>query len=129
MNSKLEEAKRFGAAPEEIARLERKLKKMLDISQFSFTSRGAMAYIGHVSWMGPPGSTRHTDRFADSSIHTQENAIADLPWGSVQLSSGGVLTGVAWSSAYWSLLFGIRSRTSVALDWLKVRIFGRDLTV
>lgn len=88
----------------EISRLERKLERTkATLKPFHYTNRGAMAYIG------------------------TEQAILDLPYGSVQLSSGGFLTGLAWSSAYWSMLFGIRCRASVALDWLHVRIFGRSI--
>lgn len=109
MEIKLGEAQKLPRSAEttaEIHRLEKKLHRLqASVKEFQYTSRGAMAYVGH------------------------ERAIIQLPYGEMELSSGGVLTGLAWSSAYWSLLFGIRSRTSVALDWLKVRIFGRDLSV
>lgn len=88
----------------EIRRMERKLERSHQaIKPFRFTNRGSMAYIG------------------------TEKAIVDLPYGGAHLSAGGFLTGLAWSSAYWSMLFGIRCRASVALDWLHVRVFGRSI--
>lgn len=90
----------------EIHRLEKKLERTkASIRPFHYTNRGAMAYIGH------------------------DQAIADFSHGESSVSTGGFVTGLLWSSAYWSMLFGLRSRTSVALDWIKVRLFGRDLTM
>ncbi|UZJ54116.1 hypothetical protein CBS101457_003436 [Exobasidium rhododendri] len=90
----------------DVARAGKKLERSkASLKEFHYTNRGAMAYIG------------------------SERAVIEVPFGNTEFSSAGFLTGLAWSSAYWSMLFGIRSRTSVALDWLKVRLFGRDVTV
>lgn len=90
----------------ELHRLERKLERTeAGLKPFQYTNRGAMAYIGN------------------------DRGIAEFAHGDSSVSTGGWLTGVLWSSAYWSMLFGLRSRTSVALDWIKIRLFGRDLTM
>ncbi|KAJ3105378.1 NADH:ubiquinone oxidoreductase [Phlyctochytrium planicorne] len=68
---------------------------------FSYEHLGTLAYIG------------------------SEKAIADLP-GNVHV--GGALTFYFWRSAYLSNLFSLRNKALVSFDWLKCRIFGRDIS-
>ncbi|KAG6864734.1 hypothetical protein C0991_007476 [Blastosporella zonata] len=42
-------------------------------------------------------------------------------------ATGGVATFLFWRSAYLSTLFSLRNRTLVATDWMKVKLFGRDV--
>ncbi len=46
-----------------------------------------------------------------------------------QFASGGVATFLFWRSAYLSTLFSLRNRTLVATDWLKVKLFGRCVSL
>lgn len=43
-------------------------------------------------------------------------------------ASGGVAVAAFWYSAYWSMLFSLRNRALVATDWVKVSLFGRDVS-
>ncbi|KAF8066785.1 pyridine nucleotide-disulfide oxidoreductase-domain-containing protein [Lyophyllum atratum] len=70
---------------------------------FHYSHQGSLAYIG------------------------SEKAIADLPFMNGNIASGGVATYLFWRSAYLSTLFSLRNRTLVATDWLKVKLFGRDV--
>lgn len=61
---------------EEIQRMEKKLQRLeRSLKPFHYTNKGAMAYIGH------------------------EKAIIQLPFSSMEISSGGVLTGLAVSDS------------------------------
>ncbi|EAU86695.2 NADH dehydrogenase [Coprinopsis cinerea okayama7 len=71
---------------------------------FQYSHQGSLAYIG------------------------SERAIADLPFMNGNVATGGVATYLFWRSAYLSTLFSLRNRTLVATDWLKVRLFGRDVS-
>ncbi|KAJ2935294.1 hypothetical protein H1R20_g1800, partial [Candolleomyces eurysporus] len=71
---------------------------------FHYSHQGTLAYIG------------------------SEKAIADLPFMNGNIASGGVATFLFWRSAYLSTLFSLRNRTLVATDWLKVKLFGRDVS-
>jgi len=71
---------------------------------FHYSHQGSLAYIG------------------------SDRAIADLPFMNGNFASGGVATYLFWRSAYLSTLFSLRNRTLVATDWLKVRLFGRDVS-
>ncbi|GLB41066.1 putative nadh dehydrogenase [Lyophyllum shimeji] len=91
----------------------KRLSEQLDIAQkqmakvklrpFHYSHQGSLAYIG------------------------SEKAVADLPFMNGNIASGGVATYLFWRSAYLSTLFSLRNRTLVATDWLKVKIFGRDV--
>lgn len=109
IKKKLEATRAQPSSPEQMAeihRLERKLDRtQTGLKPFHYTNRGAMAYIGN------------------------DRGIAEFAHGDSSVSTGGLLTGFLWSSAYWSMLFGLRSRTSVALDWIRVRLYGRDLSM
>ncbi|KAF8880564.1 hypothetical protein BD779DRAFT_1548969 [Infundibulicybe gibba] len=71
---------------------------------FHYSHQGSLAYIG------------------------SDKAIADLPFMNGNFASGGVATFLFWRSAYLSTLFSLRNRTLVATDWLKVKLFGRDVS-
>ncbi|KAJ3414195.1 NADH:ubiquinone oxidoreductase [Chytridiales sp. JEL 0842] len=68
---------------------------------FSYDHLGTLAYIG------------------------ADKAIADLP-GNVHI--GGWLTFYFWRSAYLSNLFSLRNRSLVVTDWIKCKLFGRDIS-
>ncbi|KAH9960635.1 FAD/NAD-P-binding domain-containing protein [Russula dissimulans] len=95
------EAVKFEGANTE--RLEKQLAKIENLRPFHYSHQGSLAYIG------------------------SEKAIADLEFFHHKFSSGGVATYLFWRSAYLSTLFSLRNRVLVATDWLKVKLFGRDL--
>ncbi|TCD61384.1 NADH:ubiquinone oxidoreductase [Steccherinum ochraceum] len=84
--------------------LAKQLDKVSKLKPFQYSHQGSLAYIGN------------------------EKAIADLPFSSGNLATGGVATFLFWRSAYLSNLFSLRNRTLVASDWLKTKIFGRDVS-
>ncbi|KAI9268759.1 pyridine nucleotide-disulfide oxidoreductase-domain-containing protein [Sporodiniella umbellata] len=89
---------------EEKQKIERKLKKAQDIKPFHYSHQGSLCYIG------------------------ADKAIADLPLGPGNLSSGGVATYAFWRSAYVSNLFSARNRWLVITDWTKKTFWGRDIS-
>lgn len=106
LESKLEEAKKNRTSTKsDIQGLERQVEKAAKIRPFKYSHQGSLAYIG------------------------SEKAIADIPLlGNNQIASGGVVTFMFWRSAYVSMLFSLRNRSLVAVDWLKVSLFGRDVS-
>jgi NADH:ubiquinone reductase (non-electrogenic) len=82
----------------------RKLKKAADIKPFHYSHQGSLCYVG------------------------SDKAIADLPFGSGNLASGGVATYAFWRSAYVSNLFSTRNRWLVITDWMKKTFLGRDIS-
>ena len=86
------------AAKKQLARHEKALRP------FHYTHQGSLAYIG------------------------SDKAIADLPFMNGNFASGGVATYLFWRSAYLSSLFSFRNRLMVADDWIKTKLFGRDLS-
>ncbi|KAF8730589.1 hypothetical protein AX14_005430 [Amanita brunnescens Koide BX004] len=87
---------------EEVASIRKHLGKV-KLRPFHYSHQGSLAYIG------------------------SEKAIAELPFMNGTIASGGVATFLFWRSAYLSTLFSLRNRTLVATDWLKVKVFGRDV--
>ncbi|ORZ22903.1 pyridine nucleotide-disulfide oxidoreductase-domain-containing protein [Lobosporangium transversale] len=85
-----------------LARIERGENRK--ISPFEYTHQGSLAYIG------------------------SDRAIADLPFLNGNVSVGGVATYVFWRSVYISNMFSFRNRFLVVGDWVKSRIFGRDVS-
>ncbi|KAI8871382.1 FAD/NAD(P)-binding domain-containing protein [Ramicandelaber brevisporus] len=79
-------------------------RKPKKIKPFEYTSHGSLAYIG------------------------AERAVADLPVFHGNVSSGGVTTFLLWQTAYLSMLYSVRNRVMVSSDWLKRRLFGRDIS-
>lgn len=88
----------------EIETIEKQLAKAEKLRPFQYSHQGSLAYIG------------------------SDKAIADLPFFNGNFASGGVATFLFWRSAYLSTLFSARNRTLVATDWIKVKLFGRDVS-
>jgi len=89
---------------EKIEKIAKQLEKQEKVRPFMYSHQGSLAYIG------------------------KEKAIADLPFFNGNFASGGVATFLFWRSAYISTLFSMRNRVLVANDWLKVKLFGRDVS-
>lgn len=90
----------------EIESKTRKLRRSRSLLPFEYSHQGSLAYIG------------------------SDKAVADLTfWGSAtNFASGGRLTYLFWRSAYISMCFSTRNRLLVVMDWLKVIVFGRDVS-
>ncbi|KAJ1335372.1 NADH:ubiquinone reductase (non-electrogenic) [Microdochium nivale] len=96
-----------GNAAEAATRIEateRQLRRMRDVKPFHYSHQGSLAYIG------------------------SERAVADVSWFNGNLASGGKLTYLFWRSAYLSMCFSTRNRVLVALDWVKGKVYGRDVS-
>ncbi|KAI6091927.1 FAD/NAD(P)-binding domain-containing protein [Hypoxylon rubiginosum] len=89
---------------QEIAGLEKQLRRIKDIKPFHYSHQGSLAYIG------------------------SEKAVADVAWLNGNVASGGKLTYLFWRSAYLSMCFSTRNRVLVALDWIKAKLYGRDIS-
>ena len=72
---------------------------------FKYVHMGALAYLG------------------------SEKAIADITFGESNYSSSGSFTFLFWKYAYLSMCLSARNKALVALDWIKVSIFGRNSSV
>jgi len=83
---------------------ERQLRRIKDIKPFHYSHQGSLAYIG------------------------SEKAVADVSWFNGNLATGGSLTFLFWRSAYLSMCFSTRNRLLVVNDWLKSKVFGRDVS-
>ncbi|EMR09859.1 hypothetical protein PNEG_02040 [Pneumocystis murina B123] len=83
-----------------------KIKKLkrLSIPLFQYSHRGTLAYIGN------------------------DKAIADLSFSKGNFSIFGMTAFLFWRSVYANMLFSLRNKVSVCLDWIKVSVFGRDLS-
>lgn len=88
----------------EIKALQRQLRRIKQIGPFEYSHQGSLAYIG------------------------SERAVADISWLSGNFASGGTLTYLFWRSAYLSMCFSTRNRILVIVDWLKAKMFGRDVS-
>lgn len=88
----------------EIKSLQKKLHRVKQVGPFEYSHQGSLAYIG------------------------SERAVADISWLSGNFASGGTLTYLFWRSAYLSMCFSTRNRVLVCLDWLKAKLFGRDVS-
>ncbi|KAG5359608.1 External alternative NADH-ubiquinone oxidoreductase [Yarrowia sp. C11] len=85
----------------------RKLRRSRAMLPFEYSHQGSLAYIG------------------------SDRAVADLSfnfWGIMNWSSGGTMTYYFWRSAYVSMCFSMRNKILVCIDWMKVRVFGRDIS-
>jgi len=89
---------------QEIAELERKLRRIKDVKPFQYSHQGSLAYIG------------------------SEKAVADITWFNGNVAAAGSLTFLFWRSAYVSMCFSMRNKLLVINDWLKSKVFGRDLS-
>ncbi|KAI0526524.1 hypothetical protein F5B22DRAFT_632994 [Xylaria bambusicola] len=88
----------------EIEILEKQLRRIKDVKPFNYSHQGSLAYIG------------------------SEKAVADIAWLNGNVASGGKLTYLFWRSAYLSMCFSTRNRVLVALDWIKAKLYGRDVS-
>jgi NADH dehydrogenase FAD-containing subunit len=61
-------------------------------------------------------------------VWSHYGASGDKGEGSESVSLTGEGTFYLWRSLYMSKLFSMRSKTLVAFDWMKVMVFGRDLS-
>lgn len=83
----------------------RKYRRAKSPLPFAYSHQGSLAYVG------------------------MDQAVADLAlWPESNFASGGRLTYWFWRSAYISMCFSIRNKVLVSLDWLKVKLFGRDVS-
>lgn len=88
----------------EIKLLDRQIKRASELAQFKYSHQGSLAYIG------------------------SDKALADLQWYGRNFTTGGTMTYIFWRSAYLSMVFSLRNKLLVALDWTKVLFFGRDIS-
>ncbi|XAO22159.1 hypothetical protein I312_100925 [Cryptococcus bacillisporus CA1280] len=88
----------------EIESLTKKINRASKITPFHYSHQGSLAYIG------------------------SEKAIADLRLFNGNVASGGSAAMLFWRSAYVSTLYSVRNRTLVLTDWVKVKLFGRDVS-
>ncbi|PGH06754.1 NADH dehydrogenase [Blastomyces parvus] len=91
-------------ALDEIRNLQRTLRRTKQIGPFQYSHQGSLAYIG------------------------KERAVADVSWLSGNIASGGTLTYLFWRSVYLSMCFSTRNRVLVSFDWIKAKMFGRDVS-
>ncbi|PWY77358.1 NADH-ubiquinone oxidoreductase C3A11.07 [Aspergillus heteromorphus CBS 117.55] len=89
---------------EEIRERQKQLRRTKQIGPFQYSHQGSLAYIG------------------------KERAVADISWLSGNIASGGTMTYLFWRSAYLSMCFSTRNRVLVAVDWVKAKLFGRDVS-
>lgn len=73
-----------------------------DVKEFEFNDLGMLAYIG------------------------DEEALAEVP--RAKLRWHGALTYLAWRSAYLTRLVSFKNKVLVLFDWIKTRVFGRDMS-
>lgn len=92
------------ASPEKLENIVKKLNRVSKVTPFHYSHQGSLAYIG------------------------SEKAIADLPLFNGNVASGGGAAMLFWRSAYVSTLYSVRNRTLVMADWMKVKLFGRDVS-
>ncbi|KAK3356989.1 hypothetical protein B0T25DRAFT_537985 [Lasiosphaeria hispida] len=83
---------------------ERQLRRIKDVKPFHYSHQGSLAYIG------------------------SEKAVADVSWFNGNFATGGSLTFLFWRSAYLSMCFSTRNRLLVINDWMKSKLFGRDVS-
>jgi len=88
----------------EIKELQKRLRRVKQIGPFEYSHQGSLAYIG------------------------SEKAVADISWFAGNIASGGTVTYIFWRSAYLSMCFSTRNRVLVIMDWVKAKVFGRDVS-
>lgn len=92
------------AVTKKVQKKTRAVRKVKQLQPFEYSHQGSLAYIG------------------------MERAVADISWFNGNFASGGPLTLLFWRSAYLSMCFSTRNRVLVLMDWLKVKVFGRDVS-
>ena len=102
--------------------LQKQVRRVKQMGPFEYSHQGSLAYIG------------------------SEKAVADISWLTGNFATGGTLTYFFWRSAYLSMCFSrkyiscssydlsyadkrtARNRILVILDWIKAKMFGRDVS-
>ncbi|KAF2140544.1 uncharacterized protein K452DRAFT_230359 [Aplosporella prunicola CBS 121167] len=84
--------------------LQKRLRRVKQMGPFEYSHQGSLAYIG------------------------SEKAVADISWLTGNFATGGTLTYFFWRSAYLSMCFSTRNRVLVLVDWVKAKVFGRDVS-
>ena len=87
-----------------IKELKKRMHRVKQVAPFEYSHQGSLAYIG------------------------SDRAVADITWLSGNFASGGALTFLFWRSAYVSMCFSTRNKILVIVDWLKAKMFGRDVS-
>lgn len=88
----------------QIKDLQKRARRVAQIGPFEYSHQGSLAYIG------------------------SEKAVADISWWSGNIATGGTITYFFWRSAYLSMCFSTRNRVLVLVDWVKSKVFGRDVS-
>jgi NADH:ubiquinone reductase (non-electrogenic) len=107
----------------QIKELQKRLRRVKQMGPFEYSHQGSLAYIG------------------------SEKAVADISWLTGNFATGGTLTYFFWRSAYLSMCFSskfpppslitlwtitdccvARNRVLVVVDWVKSKLFGRDVS-
>ncbi|KAL0253093.1 NADH:ubiquinone oxidoreductase [Diplodia seriata] len=88
----------------QIKDLQKRLRRVKQMGPFEYSHQGSLAYIG------------------------SEKAVADITWLTGNFATGGTLTYFFWRSAYLSMCFSTRNRVLVLVDWVKAKVFGRDVS-
>eukprot|EP00834_Sanchytrium_tribonematis_P001598 NODE_40_length_35084_cov_0.543519.p22 type:complete len:129 gc:universal NODE_40_length_35084_cov_0.543519:11950-11564(-) len=57
-----------------------------------------------------------------------EKSIGDFNFSFGNYSLDGLLATAVWNSVYLTTLFSFRNQVLVSFDWLKHRLFGRDIS-
>lgn len=78
--------------------------QLQEAKPFSFLSLGTMAYIG------------------------SDKALVEVDAGAVDFGISGRLALLLWSSVYITKQVSFRNRVLILFDWMKTRVFGRDLS-
>jgi len=87
-----------------ISELQKRLRRTKSMQPFQYSHQGSLAYIG------------------------KERAVADISWLAGNFASGGTMTYLFWRSAYISMVFSPRNKILVIVDWIKAKLFGRDVS-
>lgn len=88
----------------QINELQKRLRRVKQMQPFQYSHQGSLAYIG------------------------KERAVADISWLSGNFATGGTMTYLFWRSAYISMVFSPRNKILVIVDWIKAKLFGRDVS-
>ena len=80
----------------------KRLAKGKEVKPFDYNNLGMLAYIG------------------------DSEALAEVPKAHLRLR--GALTYFFWRSAYLTRLVSLKNKVLVLFDWIKTRVFGRDMS-
>ncbi len=127
--AQLSEMRMKKADPSEIEHVVKKLNRAAENPSFHYSHQGSLAYLGSVSHtISPAFFSKTALTFILLAFYLQSVAIADLPLFNGNFATGGAATFLFWRSAYLSTLYSARNRTLVLTDWIKLRLFGRDVS-